>query len=204
MSSCAPREETSRKVAARGLDRLKVALVPVVDPGRNMINHAAMKRGRALFSAISLAGLLALGHVPAEANPRVTPHAAAASVPAPPRVHEGCEVEERVGECVLEDLSVVEAATGVREVVAVYRVVEGGEPLRVERRYRASYLAAGEGPHMSTLRAHPHVSCRWQTVVRGDCPAYPATVVGPEPSARESRHHRSRARVHTRHSHRTM
>ena len=42
---------------------------------------------------------------------------------------------------------------------------------------RLHYLAAGEGPHMTFLRAHPNVSCRWQTVVRGTCPG-PVAFVG--------------------------
>lgn len=164
----------------------------------------AMNTGRAMLSALCLAGLLAFGHLPAEANPRMAPQAAAAALPAPPRVSEGCDVEERVGDCVLEDVSTVVSAAGVREVVAVYRVVDGDAPARVERRYRASYLAVGESAHMSFLRAHPNVSCRWQTVTRGTCAAHPATVNGPDPGARESRHHRARARAHTRHTRRTM
>ncbi len=156
----------------------------------------------AALSAVCLAGLLGLEHLPAEANPRVAPQATAAALPAPPRVSEGCEVEERVGDCVLEDVSAVESATGVREVVAVYRVLDGDA--RVERRYRASYLTAGEGPHMSFLRANPDASCRWQTVTRGDCPARPATVSVPEVSARASRHLRARARVQARRGHRAM
>ncbi len=204
-SNASPRsEETSREVAAEARDRLKVGLVHAVKPASDMITPSAMNWGRAMLSAICLAGLLALGHLPAEANPRAVPQAVAASVPAPPRVSEGCEVEERVGACTLEDVSARESATGVREVVAVYRVLGGDAPTRVERRYRASYLASGEGAHMSFLRAHPDVSCRWQTVTRGDCPAHPATVNGPDPGARASRHDRARARVQTRRGRRAM
>ncbi|MFO0650832.1 MAG: hypothetical protein U0326_31700 [Polyangiales bacterium] len=169
-----------------------------------MITLSTLTRGRAILSAICLAGLLALGHLPAEANPRATPQALTASTPSPPRVRGDCEVEERVGACTLEDVSARESATGVREVVAVYRVVGGDAPMRVERRYRASYLASGEGAHMSFLRAHPNVSCRWQTVTRGECPAHPATVNGPDPGARASRHERSRVQVHARHGRRAM
>lgn len=163
-----------------------------------MSTHAAPNRLRTLLSSVALAGALALGCSPAEANPRPHPQALA-STPAPSRVLEGCEVEERAGQCVLEDVSAVSGATGEREVVAVYRVTEGGASVRVERRYRVSYLAAGEGPHMTFLRAHPNVSCRWQTVVRGTCPAHPATVEVPESNVREPRHRRARARARVPH-----
>lgn len=159
-----------------------------------MSTHAAPNRLRTLLSSVALAGALALGCSPAEANPRPVPQSLA-STPAPARSLDGCEVEERAGQCTLEDVSAVDGASGDREVVAVYRVVEGGVPVRAERRYRVSYLAAGEGPHMTFLRAHPNVSCRWQTVVRGTCPAHPATVEVPESTVREPRHRRARARA---------
>jgi hypothetical protein len=198
------RGETSRKVAVKVLDRLKVALVPAVNPGSDMMTSTSITRGRAMLSAICLAGLLALGYLPAEANPREAPQAVTASAPSPPPVSEGCEVEERVGSCALEEVSAVESATGVREVVAVYRVLGGDAPARVERRYRASYLTSGEVAHMSFLRAHPNASCRWQTVTRGACPAHPATVNVPEPGARASRHERPRTRFRARHGRRAM
>lgn len=169
-----------------------------------MITPSAITRGRALLSAICLAGLLALGLLPAEANPRVAPPTVTASAPAQPAVSEGCEVEERVSPCALEGVSAVESASGVREVVAVYRVVGADAPVRVERRYRASYLTSGEGAHMSFLRAHPDATCRWQTVTRGACPAHPATVNVPDPGARASRHERPRPRLRARHGRRAM
>jgi hypothetical protein len=155
-------------------------------------------RARALLSSLSLAGLVAAGCSLAEANPRPrTETLVAAHVPTPPaqRTTEGCEVEERAGQCMLEDVTAVDGASGEREVVAVYRVTEGGVPVRVERHYRVSYLAAGEGPHMNFLRAHPHGSCRWQAVLRGACPAHPATVELPESTVREPRQRRARART---------
>jgi hypothetical protein len=153
---------------------------------------------RALLSSLSLVGLVATGCSLAEANPRPHPETPSAHVPAnapAQRTVDGCEVEERAGQCMLEDVSAVTGATGEREVVAVYRVTEGGVPVRVERRYRVSYLAAGEGPHMNFLRANPHGSCRWQAVLRGVCPAHPATVEIPESNVREPRHRRARARL---------
>lgn len=156
-------------------------------------------RVRALLSTLSLAGLAAAGCSLAEANPRPHPETpVAAHVPNAQRAVDGCEVEERAGQCTLEDVSAVDGASGEREVVAVYLVNEGGVPVRVERRYRVSYLAAGEGPHMNFLRAHPHGSCRWQAVLRGVCPAHPATVELPESTVREPRQRRARARTRAR------
>jgi len=160
-------------------------------------------RVRALLSTLSLAGLMVAGCSLAEANPR--PHTEAPvsahvppTAPSAQRVVDGCEVEERAGQCTLEDVTAVDGASGEREVVAVYLVNEGGVPVRVERRYRVSYLAAGEGPHMNFLRAHPRGSCRWQAVLRGVCPAHPATVELPESNVREPRQRRARARTRAR------
>jgi hypothetical protein len=164
----------------------------------------------AIVSTVVVGGLLALASPPAEAIPvSQMPAAVAPVAPAAldraAELREGCEVEERSGACVLEAVSAVEGEGGDREVVAVYRAEEGGESIRVERRYRVSYLAAGEGRHMSFLRAHPTASCRWQTVVHGVCPAHPATVEVAEaaPSA-PSHHRRAHARAHTRRGRRTM
>jgi len=146
-------------------------------------------------SFLSLLCAWTLGCSHAEANPRAWGETPVANTSATARALEGCEVEERVGPCTLETVGAVESSNGEREVVAVYRVVDGDVVMHVERRYRASYLTAGEGPHMAFLRTHPLVSCRWQTVLRGVCPAYPATVEVPESTVREARRHRVQVRA---------
>jgi len=90
---------------------------------------------------------------------------------------QGCEVAAHVAPCQLDSvLARANPASGEREVVAVYRTV-GPEATRyAERRFRVAYLGGTEEEHMSFLREHAAVTCRWQTATRAACPVAAAEV----------------------------
>lgn len=117
------------------------------------------------------------------------------------RANSPCELAERAGRCRLEDLTTVESADSDREIVATYSVLAPATPHRIEHRARVWYTGADEADTLAHLRAHPEVACRWQTVVRGQCEAWPGRVEIPEmPGANASpRSRRHRAALESRH-----
>lgn len=107
----------------------------------------------------------------------------------------GCEIVAHTGTCELASVEAVDdASTGVREVVARYRSLEPGAVVRVERRFRVSYLDRNETDQIAFVRDHAVVPCRWQTVLAGVCPAYPPEVELPATDTSGSEH-----RAHRRH-----
>jgi hypothetical protein len=117
------------------------------------------------------------------------------------RANSPCELAERAGRCRLEDLTTVESADSDREIVATYTVLAPATPHRIEHRARVWYAGADEAETLAHLRANPEVACRWQTVVRGECAAWPGRVEIPEmPGANASpRSRRHRAALESRH-----
>ncbi len=110
----------------------------------------------------------------------------------------GCEIVAHRGSCELAAVTAVDApSVGDREVVAVYRALGVDAAIRIERRFRVSYLDRDEAEQIAVVRSHGVVACRWQTVLRGSCPAYPPEVEipsidegdGATRSGRRHRHH---------------
>lgn len=118
----------------------------------------------------------------------------------------GCELVMHTGRCELTSVSVERDERGEREVVALYRGLDSEASGRFERRFRVSYLARSEDEQVALVRERSVLRCRWQTVVRGACQAYPSEVESPEAElfadARESSRHRHHRHGERRHRHR--
>ncbi len=111
----------------------------------------------------------------------------------------GCELVAHVGRCELTSVTVASDASGEREVVAVYRGLDDGTTQRFVRRFRVSYLARSEEEHIALVRERAVLGCRWQTVVRGACDAYPSEVDPPDAELIADASERSHRRHHHRH-----
>jgi hypothetical protein len=105
-------------------------------------------------------------------------------------VEGGCEIVAHTGTCELTSVEAIDdGGTGGREVVARYRSLEPGTAVRVERRFRVSYLARNEEAQIAFVRDHAVVPCRWQTVTEGACPGHSPEVELPATDTSGSEHH---------------
>jgi hypothetical protein len=99
------------------------------------------------------------------------------SVPVPEPEVTDCETLEHTSRCRLTSVVAQDQPqSGEREVVAMYTTMGEASVIRIERRFKLTYLDRNEGAISDHIRTYPMVDCHWQTVLRGRCVAAPATV----------------------------